>query len=379
MRKSLLFIPIFILTILTVIIFIYFQGKNQVDANIAVAWNGSKQMANPVYKTWESSATIGSIGDILIHDWVYEDAKTNDGYNFKPMFEPIKFALEKPDILIANQETVLGGAEIGLSSYPTFNSPYEVGDALIDSGVDIVSTANNHTLDRGESAIQNAIQYYERVGLPYVGHFKDFEDQKQLRILTKNGIRFAFLSYTYGTNGIPVPEGKEYLVNLIDLAKMKEEIERAKQEADVIVMSIHWGYEYHRYPSDEQRMIANELASYGVDIIFGHHPHVLQPFEWIQTDEKRVFVAYSLGNFLSGQMWDYKDIGGVVSLQVTKKVTDEGVDIQLSNPKFQPTYVSNTNLKNYRVVPLEEAGAYGLQNAQEKYDEIMNHMFQWIE
>ncbi|WAA10900.1 CapA family protein [Fervidibacillus albus] len=379
MRKGLIFSSLLIVFIGSIILIFTFQRENQIEAHVQVASNKAKQMTEPVYKTWEETAVIGGIGDILIHDWVYEDAETKDGYDFKPMFEPIKFALQEPDLLMANQETVLGGVELGLSSYPTFNSPYEVGDALIDSGVDIVSTANNHTLDRGEKAIQNAIQYYERVGLPYVGHFKNFEDQETIRVLNKNGIRFAFLSYTYGTNGIPVPEGKEYLVNLIDLEKMKEEIERAKQEADVVVMSIHWGNEYQRYPSDEQQLIANELAQSGVDIIFGHHPHVLQPFEWIETENGRVFVAYSLGNFISGQMRNYKDIGGVVSLQVTKKVTGDGVDIQLSNPEFQPTYVSNVGLKNYRVVPLEEAGDYGLQQAEEKYEEIMDHMFQWIE
>ncbi|MCU9614692.1 CapA family protein [Caldibacillus lycopersici] len=357
----------------------FVSAQNEQSKTVhTVTSNGTRTIAAPQYKTWQETVTIGAIGDILIHDWVYQDAQTEDGYDFKPMFQYIRDTLLQPDILLANQESLLGGAEIGVSSYPSFNSPYEVGDALIDSGVDIVSTANNHTLDRGEKAILNAINYYERVGQTYVGHYKDVEDQNTLRIINKKGINFAFLSYTYGTNGIPVPEGKDYLVNLIDLDKMKEEIIRAKKEADVVVMSIHWGNEYQRVPSEEQKYIAQELASYGVDIIFGHHPHVLQPMEWIEVDGHKTFVVYSLGNFLSGQMWDYKDIGGVAEINVTKTVTNSGVSIELSEPTFLPTYVSNTNLHNYRVVPLQDAGNFGLSNASEKQKEIIDHMFQWI-
>jgi len=358
----------------------YVQEQNKkAEMVYTVVNNESREISQPYYKSWEQTVTLGAIGDILIHDWVYEDAQKGNDYDFKPMFQYIKPTLLKPDVLVANQETVLGGTEIGLSSYPTFNSPYEVGDALIDSGVDIVTTANNHTLDRGEKAIMNAIAYYERVGLPYVGHFKDFEDQQKLRILNVKGIKFAFLAYTYGTNGIPVPPGKEYLVNLIDTDVMKEEIERAKKEADVIVMNIHWGNEYQRYPSTQQKELAKELAEYGVDIIIGHHPHVLQPMEWIENGDRKTFVIYSLGNFLSGQMWDYKDIGGMIQLEVTKKVENNKTTIEIFNPEFYPTYVSNKKLSTYRIVPLQNAGDFGLKNAKATYEEIMKHMFQWIE
>lgn len=331
-----------------------------------------------VFKSWKQTAKIGAVGDILIHDWLYEDAFTGSGYDFKPMFQYVKDEMRNADLLLANQETVLGGVELGLSSYPTFNSPQEVGDALIGSGVDIVSTANNHTLDRGERAILNAIAYYERAGLPYVGHFKSESDRHTLRILSANGISFAFLAYTYGTNGIPVPEGKPYLVNLIDLEAMKREIKRARERADVVVMSLHWGNEYQRFPSEEQKKIARELAESGADIIFGHHPHVLQPFEWIKTKGRKVFVAYSLGNFLSGQMWDYKDIGGIVKIQVTKTVDGGGTKIELHSPEFFPTYVSNQHLHRYRIVPLKDAGRFGLPDARHKQEEILQHMFQWI-
>ncbi|OLS38569.1 CapA family protein [Bacillus sp. MRMR6] len=323
--------------------------------------------------------TIGAIGDILIHDTVYKDAFSGSQYNFNPIFEKVKSILETPDILTANQESMLGGVEIGVSSYPMFNSPHEVADALVNTGVDIVSLANNHTLDKGERGILSATDYLNSIGLPHVGSFLNEEDRKKLRILKKNGINLAFLSYTYGTNGIPIPNGKDFLVNLINRDQMKEEIHRAKQEADVVVMSIHWGNEYQRIPTSEQKELANFLANEGVDIIFGSHPHVLQPMEWIETaDGRKSFVIYSLGNFISGQIWDYKDIGGMATVEITKQITESGKKIELSNPIFYPTFVSSKNFRNYQVVPLDQAGSHGLDNAAAKNQEILEHMNQWL-
>ncbi|WP_404359080.1 CapA family protein [Cytobacillus firmus] len=321
------------------------------------------------------TVTLGAIGDILIHDWVYNDAQTKTGYDFKPMFEHAKSLLSTPDLLLANQETILGGLKIGISSYPMFNSPQEVGNALIDAGVDIVSTANNHSLDKGVKGLEASLDYMDHIGLPHVGTSRTPLEQQTLKILNKNGIKVAYLSYTYGTNGIPVPAGKEYLVNLIDEPAIKKEINRAKDEADVVVMSMHWGNEYQLQPTEEQKKLAETLVNEGVDIIFGHHPHVLQPMEWIdRKDGGRSLVVYSLGNFLSGQMRDYKDIGGLATVKVTKYIDQNGVDITLSNPGFVPTYVSNKQLSNYRIVPLEDAGSFGLPHAESKFAEIMKHM-----
>lgn len=323
--------------------------------------------------------TIGAIGDILIHSPIYLDAFNGAEYKFDPIFEEVKPLLEKPDVLTANQESMLGGLKLGLSGYPMFNSPYEVGDALVNTGVDIVSTANNHVLDRGEKGIQSEAEYLNQIGLPHVGSFLNEEDQQQLRIIHKKGIAIAFLSYTYGTNGLPIPKGKNFLVNLINRTKMKDEIHRAKKEADVVVMSIHWGNEYKRIPSKDQRELATYLANEGVDIIFGSHPHVLQPMEWIKTmNGRKSFVVYSLGNFISSQSGDFKDIGGVVTIDILKNISEKGVTIEVSNPVFSPTFVTSQNFQNYRVVPLEKADALGLSNAAAKYQEIQEHMNQWI-
>ncbi|MEH7885254.1 CapA family protein [Bacillus sp. JJ1609] len=330
-------------------------------------------------KSYLEKVKLGAIGDILIHDTVYEDAYSNNSYDFKPMFSNVKNQLLNPDLLLANEETILGGVDLGLSSYPSFNSPVEVGDALLDAGVDIVSNANNHALDKSEKGVLKSISNMEAAGLPYVGSFKDVQDQQKLRILNKNGIKVCYLSYTYGTNGIPVPYGKDHLVNLIDRELMKLEINRAKDQSDIVVMSIHWGNEYQRFPTDEQKDLAQFLVDAGVDIIFGHHPHVLQPMEWLTAaDGRKALVVYSLGNFLSGQMWDYKDIGGLATIEITKQVTPERTEIVLGNLEFMPTFVSSSRQRDYQVVPLIEADKFGLADAKNKYTEIMNHMYQFI-
>ena len=332
------------------------------------------------YRKFSTSMTLAAIGDILVHSTVYNDAKTNDTYDFSPMFANVADQLRSPDLTVANQETIIGGSEIGLSTYPSFNSPYELADTLKDVGVDIVTIANNHTLDRGEKAILNATNYFDEIKMNYVGGYRSEEDKTRIRVINRNGIDIAFLSYTYGTNGIPVPTGKEYLVNLIDMNQIKSDITDAKKVADVVSVSMHWGNEYQRLPSDQQVQMAQEIANEGADIIIGHHPHVLQPMGWLdREDGGQTFVIYSLGNFLSGQMWDYKDIGGIFEIEIVKeKVSSEDVNIQLINPTFTSTYVTNQNQQNFKIVPLKEAATVGLEDAESVFNEIEQHMFQWI-
>lgn len=330
-------------------------------------------------KSIKETLTIGAIGDILIHDLVYEDAKTADGYNFNPMFEPVKELLQAPDILTANQESLVGGTELGITSYPSFNSPFELSEAVMNAGVDVVSTANNHSLDKGYRGVEKQIAYFERIGLPYVGTAVSQEGRDKITVLEKNGIRLAFLSYTYGTNGIPIPQGKEFSVNLIDKELMKKDIAKARRESDVVIASMHWGNEYQRFPTEEQKDLAKWLSNEGVDIIFGSHPHVLQPMEWIERqDGKKTFVVYSLGNFISAQLRDYKDIGGLVTLEITKTVSDKGSSIELANPSFHPTFVYRKNGRDFRVVPMEKTGAYGIQNPEQMTTETIEHMTQWL-
>ncbi|SFO76052.1 poly-gamma-glutamate synthesis protein (capsule biosynthesis protein) [Halolactibacillus alkaliphilus] len=320
---------------------------------------------------------LGGFGDVLIHGRVYDDARVNGGFDFTPMVEPLMPYMSRYDILTANQETMIGGVAHGLSTYPRFNSPKEVGDLLKYMGVDIVNLANNHTLDRGEAVIQSALKHWDALDIPYIGSYKDETDQQELRLIEKNDIRFAFLGYTYGTNGIPIPNGKDHLVSIIDEEQMIMDIKAAKKVADVIVMHVHFGLEYERMPNNEQKRLAQAMIDEGVDVIFGHHPHVLQPAEWIEREDgSRGFVIYSLGNFLSGQDQLYRQLGGIVNITVEKT----GNRIQLKDPEMLLTYVdfNLTPKRDYRVYPLSDVTHEMLTNHKTVEEELKQHYRQWL-
>lgn len=328
-------------------------------------------------KTYTETITIGAIGDILIHTRVYDDAKTGKSYDFKKMLAPVKEMLKEPDFTIANQESLAAGSELGLSGYPTFNSPHEISDALQDAGIDLVSLANNHSLDKGEKGIQLALAYYDKIGMPYVGMYKDEEDAGTERIETIQGIKVGFLSYTYGTNGIPIPDGKDFLVNYLDDKKIISDLKSIREKADIVLVNAHWGNEYERSPSEEQKRLAKLMAENGADIIIGHHPHVLQPIEWIKHDKGETLVVYSLGNFLSGQVEDYKDIGGMVTIEIEKTWNEEGSKTTVIKPSFIPTYMASSNEQNYQVRPFEDSTVFGSQKTDK--EELTDFMLEAAE
>ncbi|WP_233880175.1 CapA family protein [Virgibacillus halodenitrificans] len=326
--------------------------------------------------------TLSAVGDILIHDRVYDDARVKDTFNFMPMLNRVDSYLKASSVTFANQETMVGGEEIGLSGYPRFNSPYEIGEALKKAGVDVVSLANNHTLDHGEEAIHNAINYWKEKDMMYTGAYESKADQGKLRIYeTNEDISLAFLAYTYGTNGITEPENKDYLVNQIDEQQIATEIAEAEKQADVVVLSLHFGDEYERLPNERQKDLVQFAADQGADIILGHHPHVLQPVEWVEgKGGKRSFVIYSLGNFLSGQDEFYRRIGGVLTLTLTKEEKKgEEAKVKISNPQFLPTFVTFTNESDYKVVPMYQLKETDLPDAKKHYNEIKDHMTRWME
>ena len=317
-----------------------------------------------------SKATVYAIGDILLHDAVYRAAETPNGYDFTSAFTSVKRQLSEADLTIANQESMIGGSELGLSSYPAFNSPFEIGDALQDAGVDLVTTANNHTLDRGVKAIERSIAHWNQIGMPYTGSFQSDEDRATLRVLEANDISFAFLAYTYGTNGV-VPK-QPYHVNYIDLAQMGPDIEEAEANADVTVVSLHFGTEYEPLPNEEQQSLVQSLADLGVDVIIGHHPHVLQPPDVIEgANGQETFVIYSLGNFLSGQKGDDRNTGGIVGIDVVKTVEGNRVTLDLVNPIFYPIFTRKSASGPYEVVSLKQA-------RPDLFDVTATHMSRWL-
>ncbi len=336
-----------------------------------------KKLDKPIVKR----AKLVAIGDILLHQPVYKDAATPEGtYDFFPMFTQVKPLLESADIAVANQETMIGGKELGLSSYPLFNSPFEIGDALKDAGIDIVTLANNHTMDKGEQAIQNALSYWNQIQMPYTGAFQSFEDREEIRTLRKNDITFSFLAYSYGTNGMPVPEDKPYLINLIDLPLIQQDVRKAKELSDVVVVSMHWGNEYESLPSTSQLELARELSTMGVDIIIGHHPHVLQPMDWIERpDGSKTFVMYSLGNFLSGQIGLDRRIGGIGGIEVTKTTFQGKSTITLNEPNFISTYTHHTNNRDFEIIPMDVLTDAHLIDHKQYTESTQHHMATFID
>ncbi|NLB84098.1 MAG: CapA family protein [Synergistaceae bacterium] len=285
--------------------------------------------------------SLAAVGDVLIHKPVYEAARSKKTFDFRPYFRLVKNRVSAHDLAFCNQETILGGVEIGLSSYPCFNSPIEVGDAIIDTGFDLVSLANNHTLDRGEKGVVRSLKYWsEKTDILTSGSFASKEAAELITVRPVNGTSCAFLAYTTLTNGLRAPKGKEHYVSLYSKDRAARDVKKALAAADVVLVSMHWGSEYTHTPTEEQRRIAGELASLGVHIVIGHHPHVVQPVEMV----KDTLVIFSLGNFISAQKGLPRLVGLLVSLDVAvtslrgeKRVSFENVTATLLyNPSRSP-------------------------------------------
>lgn len=313
------------------------------------------------------SVDLLMVGDVLIHDRLYTSMKTSDGYDFRPALTYIKDIVKDYDLAYYNQETILGGSEIGLSSYPSFNSPYEVGDAMIDAGFNLVSLATNHTLDRGEKAITNSINYWNgKNDVLTAGSYLSSEDRNKINIREVNNITYTMLNYTYGTNGIKVPSGKDYFVNVWPCNGsnpsydseyqeykriVKEDVERVRDKVDLLIVAMHWGVEYTHTPTAYQIDMANYLESLGVNIIIGTHPHVVMPVTFIND----TLVIYSLGNFLSAQETniDYNTTVGLLStIKITKYIDkDNNSSIKLSDINNELVYTYSKNNNDYKVIP----------------------------
>ena len=361
-RKKDKVLRIFVVLII-LIIGIYF-GYNKLLNNYNNINSDSK--VNVDDNNHSTSISLIMAGDNLINDKLYNAAKKGDGsYDFKSMYSYIKDIVKNYDLAYYNQETILGGSEIGVSSYPAFNSPYEVGDATIDTGFNLVSLATNHTLDRGEKAIINSLNYWNnKSNVLTSGSYLSNNDRNKVNIKEVNNITYTMLNYTYGTNGIKVPEGKEYLVNIWPCTGnnpdndtkyqeykevVKEDILRVRDKVDLLIVAMHFGVEYTHVPTNYQIDMAEFLSSLGVDIIIGTHPHVIMPITYIND----TLVIYSLGNFLSAQDTnnDYNTTVGLLSsIKITKNIDkDNNSSIKLSDLNNELIYT--TNKDGYKIIP----------------------------
>lgn len=322
-------------------------------------------------KEYELSMVM--IGDALFHSAVYGDAMSNNGIDFSKMYTEVKDIFKGYDLAFYNQESILGGTEIGLSTYPRFNSPYEAGDAFLDMGFNIVSLANNHTLDRGEQAIINSRKYWNSKDVLVSGSATSFEERDNIQIKEKNNIKYTMLAYTDTTNGLSTGKGKEYLVNTFNEEQVKKDIESVRDKVDVLMVSMHFGIEYSHEVSERQKYIANYLKDLGVDIIIGHHPHVVERMEF----EDNKLVIYSLGNFISAQRGAEKLTGLVAGINIKKTVIGDKSTITLENPTAElvytaSSYASNGGRYNFKVYPYSKLNNNILNNYQGYYDRFMN-------
>ncbi len=321
----------------------------------------------------EYKLSVAMVGDALYHTGTFTDGKQADGsYNYDSQLTYIEPIISKYDIGYYNQESILGGKELGLSSYPTFNSPQEVGDAFQKAGFNMVSLANNHTLDKGIKGVSNSVAYWRKQKAVTAGSYDSAEDRTRSHIHEKNNIKYAFFSYTTSTNGIRVPQGKEYLVDVYSEEKVAADIASVKDKADVIFVAMHWGTEYTHTPTEEETTIANYLASLGVNVVIGAHPHVIQPIEHIGD----TVVIYSLGNFISGQIGTEKRVGLLATLNVNKVIEDNETKISITDVTGDLLYTSySSNYQNVKVIPFANLNNSSLANYQtikEKYEAIIN-------
>ena len=319
-------------------------------------------------KPKEKRMSLVAVGDTLIHGALFLDAQTGaTTYDFSYMFTEVKPLLENYDLKYYNQETIIGGKNLGVSHYPRFNSPDEIGENLVDIGFNMVSLANNHTMDKGEAGILYSVDFWNKQeGVVVSGQSNSFENRNNIKIHEQNGIKYAFIAYTDMTNGLAVPSGKEYLVNVFSEEQAKKDIESIRDKVDVVIVAMQWGEEYTHTPTYVEKKEAKFLADLGVDLIIGSHPHVIQPVDFIDD----TLVIYSLGNFVSGQ--SPLGLAKIIGLMVGMDIVVKDNDVLFENLDYKLLYTYCTsNYKNYKVYPFDSLNDSILPNHEAIEQEYM--------
>lgn len=294
------------------------------------AWQWENFGLKLIGDTKEERISFLAAGDNLIHPWILS---FGDG-DYHYFYENIKTQIEAADLASINQETIFVKERGLISDYPRFGTPLEVGEAIVDAGFDIVTLATNHALDQKLYGIDTTVDFYRNQDeMTYVGIHSSKEEadtsEEAVKIIEKKGIRIALLNDTYGTNGLPAPSEYPYAVERFsNEERLISQLEYAREEADIVIMFAHWGTEYSEDPDEYQRELYELLLTYGVDVVIGTHPHVLQPYEMlIGEDGHEMLVYYSLGNFISGQNRPECMVGGLAEFQIVR-ATDGTLSIQ---------------------------------------------------
>ncbi len=283
-----------------------------------------------------------------------EAARHGQSYDYSECFSPVAELLSQADLTIVNLETTLRPTP-PYSGYPTFSAPNELAQTLANVGVDVALLANNHICDKGYRGIERTISALDSANIRHTGAYisqSDFEKNNPLR-LNIGGFDFAILNYTYGTNGLPIPQNT--FVNLIDTSRIATDLRQA-QDADIRLVCIHWGEEYLQRPTKQQRQLAEWLYNKGATAIIGGHPHVIQPIE-VRTNENGAIEGvtyYSLGNFVSNQTWEATD-GGMVATLHFSQTDEEPLQITPSCDFVWVHKCRNQGRLRYQILPLDSA------------------------
>ena len=346
------------------------RKKNFVNEYVDVSYN-------TINTEVKNEASLVMVGDALMHMGVINAYKSGNGYNFDGLFKYVGPIIQEYDLKYYNQETVLGGTSIKLSGYPQFNSPQEVGEAFVKAGFNLVSLATNHTMDNyartGGKTLTNANTFWKKYKDDVIaaGSYLSQEDRDEVIIREVNGIKYAFLSYTEQTNGLPVPSGKSYLCNVYNKDKVKSDVEKYRSKVDVLIVAMHWGEEYTNTPTSGEKEKAKYLASLGVDIIIGCHPHVMQPITYIGN----TLVVYSLGNFVSSQNGYNKLTGLMASCNIVKRTYHGKTTIEIEKPTAEFIYTNKSD--KFVVYPYSKLNnniLSGYKTYYEKFKKIMTSM-----
>jgi len=302
-----------------------------------------------------------AFGDIMAHDGTYGAAKVGDTYDFDYMFADLVPYTADADYLVGNLETTFAGADRGYSSYPHFNTPEQMAESMAKVlGLDLLSTASNHSFDSNVSGLKTTLDNLDRYGIAHTGTYRTREESEELFFAEIEGATFAFLSYTYGLNGI---NPNDYSVNVISRDALQQDAAAAREAgADVVVALLHWGTEYHRTASKDQRNLAEWLFSNTeIDLIIGNHPHVVQPMEEFRVtydgQEKIGYVCYALGNFTSEQLFEYSNTGIMVNVHFVIDREDHHKN-RVEAITYTPIFVDpnpKATGKRYRVIAITQA------------------------
>ncbi|HEY9046006.1 MAG TPA: CapA family protein [Ohtaekwangia sp.] len=294
------------------------------------------------------------VGDIMGHDSQIAAAynAATKKYDYTSCFQYVKPYIENADLAIGNLEVTLAGPPH--KGYPQFSSPDALAQTLKAVGFDALVTANNHCVDRGRKGLERTVMMLDSLKIPHTGTFVDTVSRMNdyPLLLEKNGFKLALLNYTYGTNGLPVY--KPNIVNRLDTATMHKDLRKAKEfRPDVIIVFTHWGIEYQSLPSREQKLLTEFCFKHGAQLVIGAHPHVIQPMEW--RKDQNQFVAYSLGNFVSGQRKRYTDGGAMAYLELQKiAYTPDSATTTIDSAAYYLQWVQRTSgvNKGYYILPV---------------------------